>query len=495
MKTLRFKLEGRRAFLVDKYYSDKLKALLSYTSPGARFSPAYNRRDRDGNRLWDGKISFVKYDSLSVGLLIGAHKELKLAGYNCEVVGWKHRPQVGTLPGFWEKDEEYEFQNTACQAILSSLNKGGGTILSATGTGKTKLAAQVFSHIRGNCLFIVDQVNLLYQSQKEIESWLGESVGIIGNGKFNPKRITVATIQTLFKAPKNQQSRDFAKHIDVVFIDELHKQMSRRNFSVVNTIKPKAVIGMTATLQMKKKEIRWKVYSISGPILFEFPVEKGIEQGVLSNCAVVQLRVPERSFRSYGYTEDGEALSGPNLTYSRNVLGNVHINELVPKLVKAALKREYAVVILAERLRHVRLLKKILDDFFPKIIQGSVKESRRQKIIKKFELGQYNLIIASTVFTKGVNIKRISLIIDLAQRKSKNDAMQKLGRGLRKHKDKKYGLIYIDLSTEPSMKAAGSSRRNAFKKAGIQVKVLDWTEVKDVKEILSVGKGLLKMKR
>lgn len=474
MPKLHFKLVGRKAYLEDEdmHHHDKLKDVLSYFSPGARYTFSYQQYLRTKNTEepigWNGKLSMLKRGVLSVGLLIEMQKEIKEAGFRIKIKGWKHRPSVKKKPGFRELDKKYDFQNKAVDKMLGCLRKGGGTVLAATGSGKTKTTAQFFSCIAGECLFVVDQIHLLYQAQEELAKWLKENVGIVGNSKFKPKRITVATIQTLWLHRKKPHFKKWIRGIEVVIIDELHKQMSRRNFRVVDIIKPAAVIGLTATLQMKRKEVRMKVASVAGPIIFEFPVEKGIKSGVLSKGAVVQVQIPNAP---YSLAEDFD--EAPDLPYQLNVIHNPAVIKCVQALVKEGVRKKLAVVILCDRIAHLKLIQKKLYDYDPAVVWGSVNQEKRERIIEKFENGKIDVIIASSVFTKGVNIKRISLIIDIAQRKNKNDALQKLGRGLRKHGSKSM-LRYIDLSTEPAMKKEGSSRRNTFKKAGIPVKVITW---------------------
>ncbi len=506
MKELKFSVKGRTACLKSTQYADALKKLLSYSSPAARYSPAYNTRDEDGKRLWDGRTSMFKHNQLPIGLLIGAYKELKAGGFKAKVVRWKDRPSVGLKKGFSVESEKYDYQNSACEAVISSLSKGGGTVLSATGTGKTAVAAQCFSRIQGNCLFVVNRISLMYQTQRELASWLKEKVGIIGNGQWKPERVTVATSQTLDGHKSSARFRSWSKNVAVIFVDELHKQMGRATFNVLSLVKPQAVIGLTATLQMKKKMVRWKVYSISGPIIYEFPLKEGIKQGVLSKAAVVQVNVKRPKINSDLYTGSTKTLvkklgrllkekyfeEGPERDYFKTVVCNFTVSHfLLRDLVGEALKQKMAVVVLADRVTHIKLLAKALEEYNPQTIYGEVKQLARSKILKRFEHKSYNFIIASRIFTEGLNVKRISMIVDCAQKSNQNDAMQKLGRGARLHKDKKHGLIYVDISTSPEMMKQARSRRNVFKKAGLPVKVLDW-ELTNGKEIIRYAHDMLK---
>lgn len=296
--TVRFYLNGRRASILrettrDVEAHDKLKDILSYYRPGYRFSPSYRQINPDtGKPLWDGKSSMVLRSAISLGLLIGAEKEIRKAGLDLKIVKWDNRPDIELKKGFITPGKEYEYQNKCVTSLLHALRKGGGLVLSATGSGKTAMAAQLFSWIDGKAVFIVNRRDLMYQSQKELSHWLKEKVGIIGDSQFEPQRITVAMIQTLSLHRNKKWFRPWAKDIDVTFIDELHKQMGRRNFDIVREINAKAVIGLTATLQMGQKLVRWKVYSICGPVVFEYPIEEGQRSGVLSKAVVIQVLVP-----------------------------------------------------------------------------------------------------------------------------------------------------------------------------------------------------------
>lgn len=156
--------------------------------------------------------------------------------------------------------------------------------------------------------------------------------------------------------------------------------------------------------------------------------------------------------------------------YVKYVVRNKRVNRFVTALVRQGLRKNKAIIVLVERQRHVRRLAKLLDEFHPCLIYGPVKQEEREKIIRRFEKGKEHLIVASVVFTKGVNIKRVNMIIDAAQRRSKNDAMQKLGRGVRLHKTKN-GLLYFDLYTASNLNTikCATSRRTAFKRAKIPV--------------------------
>lgn len=497
LKKIRFICDGRKASLLSLKHYDEIKEAFAFSVPSARYTPQHKHwlaekaqgipeKERSG---WNGKISLMKNGIINVGLLIGAKEELTKAGFAAEIKEWKNSPKVEEQMGFTEDNEQYQYQNDCVQAMIDSIsNAGGGLVLSATGTGKTKIAAQFFSWLKCECLFVVDQLPLLYQAQKEIQEWLSskgfdDKVGIVGNGKWQPERVTVATVQTLHAQKDTLRFKKWVKEIQVVLVDELHVQMGFRNFNVLDKIKPQAVIGLTATLQLKQKPIRMKCWSIAGPLLFEFPLEKGVEAGVLSQGVVVQvpiasnnkprklLTIKKKNKRTGKITKVKE----PADDYMHEVVYNDNANRCLELLVEECVSQDLCVVVLVHRILHIKLLEKRLDKFGPKLFYGAIDVDTRKKQLVKFEKGKENLILANQVFTKGINVKRIDVVIDGAQKSSKDDAAQKYGRAARLHAEKA-GIYYIDLFTEGKLEKAAKSRKSAFKKLKVPIKVMTRVE-------------------
>lgn len=505
MKKVNFQIDGRMAYLEDGYYYDKIKSFFSYSSAGARFSPAFKlwlrTKDTDYPAGWDGKTSLFRNRSVSAGLLLSSVKELEKEGLRVKVSEWTHRPKLKLGKGFKDQSDQYHYQNKAVHAMISGIHEfGGGLILAATGSGKTKMAAQLSSWVKDDILFVVDQIPLLYQSQKEIQVWLKKEgydgdVGVVGNSKFEPRRVSVATIQTLHKHRKKAKFRKWMRKIGIVIIDEIHKQMSRKNFDIITRIRPKGVIGLTATLQMKKKEIRMRVMNIAGPSLFEFPIEEGVKSGVLSKGLVVQLAIaanhrPRKRIKfKKKVREDGRIVLKKGIRpaddYEHNTLYNPDLDSVVKSIATRALKKGLAVAVLVERIRHLKKMNRLLSHMHPKLFYGAVKQSERIKSVKKFEKGSESLIIANNVFTKGVNIKRLNVSIDAAQRASKNDAMQKYGRLVRLHKSKDFAIFIIIHTMDSKCLKAAKSRKSAFRAAKIPVLQMAWSNSKNLFEAIN----------
>ncbi len=424
-------------------------------------------KEYDINSLpgWNGKLKILKQGSLPAGFFRAVYRETE-ADLKVKFVITYDLPNLKDyLPGLpVSTDEKYSYQDDCVAAMLKALKRGGGTVLSATGTGKTALTAKFFSKLPYICLFVVDQVDLLYQTQKELEMWMGETVGVVGDNEFELQRVTVATRQTMVKHLKDKKYQKWLKQIQVEVVDELHEQMGKSNFSILEAVKPIARYGLTATLQLTRKHIRAKVWMFSGPVIFSFPLSEGVEAGVLAEGVAIQLRFPSRSTDEEEYS----------YAYLDEVVGNDDKHEALRLIARYMVTAGRHVIALVEQVKHVRALSKLCDDVPHKLAYGKIGQETRLKDRKKFEKGKVSFIIANKVFKKGINVKVVDVMIDLAEMKSSNDTQQKFGRGVRLHPDKDQ-LVYVDVATEGKGRFGkrSGSRVRALRKLGVKVKVVN----------------------
>ena len=450
-----------------------LDAAWSFFAPGARWDRRYQlylqqralseeRGDPPGTPIagWDGRIKLLKGGRLPSGIFRATRRELEAQGIQFKIQ--RNLPEVAVQPNSHKEiDPKYAYQHECAEKMLSVLHKGGGTILSATASGKTRTAALFMARLNCPCLFAVDKTDLMYQSQAELAKWLGEEVGIVGDQQYQLHRVTVGMVQTFKRHMDDKKFMAWYRRVQVVIVDELHVQMSKKNFAVLQQIQPMARYGLTATLQMKKKPVRMNVWAFSGPVIFRFPILEGQKRGVLSEGRAIQLLFPP-------VHEDIE------LKYQDAVDVEIVENEVklaaCSKITRWLLALGKYVIVLVSRVAHVAAVEALFRDVPYRVAYGAVGTAKRRKAIEKFERGDIRLIIANIVFEKGVNIKRVDAIIDLAEQRNKNSTLQKFGRGVRLHEDKEE-LLYIDIGSSGSGRfgRAARSRARALKAEGIPI--------------------------
>lgn len=470
MPTTKVVLTNRKARLVRPYDYDCLNELLKYRKPGWEYTNAAKFRG------WDGYLHLLQRDVVGAGAFLALREMMEREATTRFVLEDLRRPpQFVALP-FEEQARDYQ---KACVEKMIEASSTGGLVLNATGTGKTALTGMYLKRLKGPALFLVDELTLLDQAQKELSKWLGEPVGNIGNQQFNPQRITVATIQTIHRHRFDSTFIPWTKKLQCIIIDELHLALNRSNFQTVAAIQPPVVFGLTATLELKKRHVAYRAYDLCGPVVFNYPLEQGVQEGFLSKGVAIAVQVGQKSNLPaikgnprWRWARIRHRMRYQEL-YNELIVNGRHRNEVLEGLIRTAYGRGKHIIVLLDRIQHLKDLSQKLDGIPHELVYGEVHVSSRVDSKNRFDAGKLRVILTNKVFKKGVDIKKVDVIIDGAAMKSKNDAVQKYGRGVRLC-DGKVGLVYFDMAdTGNRFEKAAISRRSALKKIGVPVYKVD----------------------
>jgi superfamily II DNA or RNA helicase len=469
-------LRNRVALFHQPYPTESVREYFRFRPPNYYWSPKF----RLG--MWDGWINLLKRNACSAGLFLEQRATIeKELGVRFIVHDERRAPAFLSDRRKVNADMRDYLEESLAEMIAASGT--GGIVLNATGTGKTVLAAMYFAALKGNGCFIVDELTLLDQSRKELARVLGEPIGQVGGQQFIPRRITVATVQTMHLHRMDPRFQHWASALDTIIIDELHLALNRRNIETVAEISPRAVFGLTATLQLNKPHIRMRAAALVGPVIYHYSITQGVKERYLSAGLVVSLRMYRAGRNGTDYQNQ----------YYEMITANVERNQCIADLARFAIQRGKHVIILVERVLHLRKLSRMLADIPHEIVWGGRTVESRVEIKQTFEDEGIRLILTNKVFKKGVNILRVDLIIDAAAMRSPDDCVQKFGRGVRMCQGK-HGLIYIDMGdrnydgvrkkdAEWNRFAVGTVRRcEAFQR--ISIPVVKWKWNGDAESIL-----------
>lgn len=439
-----------------------------------RYHPKnYQFRESYRNGSWDGWANLMARGRVPSGLFL-ARRSLLAGRFLLQVVDQR------ILPAFREISSEgmRPYQISALRRMVQASNSGG-LVLSATATGKTRLAGAYFRALVGGGCFVVDELTLLEQSRREIERWLGEEVGVVGRSEFTPRRITVATIQTLDLHRKRKDFLRWFRTLEAVIVDEFHVSLNDRIDRVLRAIKPKAVFGLTATLLMEVPEIWMTAVSLAGPVVFEYPITVGVAEGHLAPGVVCCLKFfdPLRGEAApYRSRVDGKTvwISGPQAEYRRHISLNAERNRAIEMIIREGLKWNRRIVILVTHRSHLRALDRRFPDVRHVALSGEVKTETRLDAMEEMDAGRLPLILATKVFAKGVNVPTLDMIVDASGAPSWEDALQRFGRGNRKSEGKR-GLIHVDISDVGSPFArTAKARLKALRETGSPIVEIRW---------------------
>ena len=202
-----------------------------------------------------------------------------------------------------------------------------------------------------------------------------------------------------------------------------------------------------------------KAFAFCGPVIYDFPLAEGVKRGVLTKGRVLQLLFEALPLESC------ESAS----IYAQQVVENDTKIDAWRLMTNHLVANDNYIITLADRKLHITALADVTEHEY-RVASGATSRRDRLRAQNRFSKGNVQHIIASRIFKKGVSIPRVDVMFDLAEWKSKNDAIQKFGRGLRLF-ETKTELIYIDFGTQGNntLGEAAVSRANAFKHSGIPV--------------------------
>lgn len=416
-----------------------------------------------GKGLWDGWENYLKHGKVSAGLYRHWCENYESPEEITEVVDVSKAPRFRPT-SLEEKNNAWEHQIPAVEAMIAHSNCGG-ILLCATGTGKTKLAGMYLRRLIGTAIFVCDELHLLQQSAKELTEAIGEPVGVIGGGVYDPKRVTVVTPQTLAARAGSKSHIKWLRTVNVAIIDELHTQLNNRSFDILAKGRFMAVFGLTATLDgfEDNPEIWMRAAALTGPVIYRWSIKQAEHAKQLTRGRVFSVPVSQPSMDKASQE-----------TYSHLIVRSKKRNSAITKLVEGLYKGRARVAILVERRAHVRILEKRLEALnIPYAsLHGSVPIEQRGEAIARMEAGKLHVIISTRVFTKGVNLKTLTALIDATARSSANNAQQRYGRGVRLAAGKAE-FCYYDITDRGNVYAdAADKRLKALGALGVKVSVL-----------------------
>ncbi|MBE9017221.1 DEAD/DEAH box helicase family protein [Chroococcidiopsidales cyanobacterium LEGE 13417] len=110
---------------------------------------------------------------------------------------------------------------------------------------------------------------------------------------------------------------------------------------------------------------------------------------------------------------------------------------------------------------------RISQEFLIPAITHQTPVQERHEVLTKFRSGEYKTLIASHVLNEGVDVPAARIAIILSGTGSAREYIQRLGRVLRKGKDKdKFALMYEVVAEDTSEERTSMRRRGEKKKAG-----------------------------
>ena len=359
---------------------------------------------------------FVSYISTDTDISIPANAYHKLT-YSEVLDKRKFQPLAKPLKFLGELRPE---QQELVDRVTRDKNRAvSGIIQCPCGWGKTYTATSLIAKTSVPTLILVHTKLLQRQWISEIKSQLGVEPGIIGDGEFDVKPITVA----IYKTAYNRIS-DIRDYFSMCIVDEAHMCPAETFSQVVNSLTCKVKIGLTATPKRRDgKHLLFEDYF--GPKIFRAKEERELATprvAVVLTDIVFNPRIPQRDW----------------VREVSNLSNNSDYHKLITEHAIADCSKNRVILILGERLAFLDTLNKLI----PKSVMlvGKTPEDERQKILSKAGK-DYKVILSTKIFDEGVSCHRLDTLYLTMPSSNTIKLEQRIGRIVREHPDKNYPLI------------------------------------------------------
>lgn len=354
-----------------------------------------------------------------------------------------------------------DYQVEALKTIVKSKNS---ICQLSTGSGKGMIAAMICkAYPKSKILFIFDSIDLINQTYKTfIEDYdIPESeVGIVqGTRCEDEKRIVLLSMQSYEKAFR------IFKYISVIVTDECHVtgRTDTAEKIIYSCQNVGVKIGLTATADLENPYEQMRLFANLGPVLYKRTVKNQINVDAISPVDVYLFSLRQKPIEIIGSWADTyeyirvtsekhkDKLIADGYKIVKDIFGNdegrkflaygdesrmyVHNEERNELICNLAIK-EKRVLLIFNRIDHGNNLYKRIVELAGEdrvmIVSGQDDITKRKEAIKFLNNKEDSIVLASTIFSKGIDVKPIETVIMCSGGKSSILVIQRVGRALRK---------------------------------------------------------------
>lgn len=344
--------------------------------------------------------------------------------------------------GFYFDIHPYPYQQEILERLEAEREVHGkyrNLIVSATGTGKTVVAAFDFKRFRqsrpdARFLFVAHRREILEQSLECFRAVLkDQNFGEIFAGSYTPTQSN-----HLFMSIQMFHSQEFWRHTtadyyDYIVVDEFHHAEATTYRRLLEHYAPRMLLGLTATPErMDGSDV---TDYFDGRVAAEIRLPEAIDRKLL--CP----------FHYFGVTDnvDLSQLSWSRGGYVTAELDNVYTgNDARARLIFGAVHRylknmdDIKGLGFCVSVRHAEYMAMVFNasGVPSEALTGGSDERTRSQARGRLRRGELKFIFAVDIFNEGVDIPEVNTVLFLRPTESLTVFLQQLGRGLRLHEDK-----------------------------------------------------------
>ena len=338
------------------------------------------------------------------------------------------------------------FQERLLEQIALARSQGlhANLLVAATGTGKTVMAAMDYLRLReqlprARLLFVAHRKEILTQAQRIFRIAMRDhAFGELWVDGARPDAARPDGFREVFASIQSLSAHSALlippDHFDVVIIDEFHHAEAQTYQRLLEHLKPRELLGLTATPERADGGdiLRW----FGGRITAELRLWDAIDQRRLVPFAYYGTsdgtdltRVPFR--RGTGYDVAGlTQLYTANDAWVRLVIRQVRDRVADPLRMRAL---GFCVSV-----DHARFMERKFGEagFAARAIWADTPRHEREDALRQLRERELQVVFSVDLFNEGVDVPAVDTLLMLRPTDSATLFLQQLGRGLRQHPGK-----------------------------------------------------------
>lgn len=415
-----------------------LREYLRIRPDGYQHSPLYREHK------WDGYRYFItEGGKFATGFLPLVARFLEEHGVSLAVEDKRENlPKlVEQLDGFigeidgkiWEATEATNrlYQVDMVSKLNNYIKVGNETLYfprgifdAATNAGKNSVAALINNNLdrKYESVFMVSNKTIYKQAVEFFSQVIGEPVGEICSGKYNPKWFTVCMVKTLYnQAAKSVNVKNWLYSREVLYVDESDEAGAKEYSKVLSLCNAGMRIFVSGTPLESKKVNNMVAIGLSGQVLAKVTNKFLMDEGHSQKLTVKILLNRTQSTGLMSYTQEMEKI----------VHTSLHRLELIKQVLEQHDEEQVLITFIDKYHGYFMYnqLKAMLPNVDMGIVHGTSKD--REAVISDFKKNKLAVLFASSILDRGANIPNIRVIIRAAGGKSVTKSKQIAGRATR----------------------------------------------------------------